>query len=118
MTESDHSSSCPESHRSILATTSLGTSPWPTSAPELGAATKVEGTPKAGSCKDKDALDPPSVNRASHANTMATSDLPPQLPLLLSPTDIAIAGPSQRELDAAHTGDHPPHALHSQYDIV
>ena len=108
------SSSFLESHRSILATTPPGASPWPTSAPEHSTA---EGSPKAGSHEDKDTLDPPPVNRAIQANTMTTLDRPPP-PTLPLTTDITIASPSQQGLDTEHAGDPSPHSSHGQYDIV
>ena len=49
---------------------------------------------------------------------MVTLDVPPQYPPLPSATDIAIAGPSQREPDIGHAGDRPPQPLHGQYGIV
>jgi hypothetical protein len=100
-----------------MASTSPGTSPWPTSAPELGLATGDEGNPKASPHEHKDALDLLPVDHASHANTTAVVDFLPQLPPLSSAADTVIEGPSQHEFDAEHTGD-PPHASHSQYDIV
>src|SRR6266702_4334427 len=74
MSQSDPSPSFPQSHRSIIVTTSPSVSPGPTSAPDLGAATEADGSPKPGLRKEKDALDSPSVNRAIHANTTATLD--------------------------------------------
>jgi hypothetical protein len=109
--ESNHRPSFPDSHCSILATTS------PTSAPELGAAIK-EASPKAGSREDRDAADPPSVNRAIQENSMLIQGLPPQPPPRPTATEIAIAGPSRWELDAKHTDNHPPFTSHGQYDIV
>jgi hypothetical protein len=104
MTESDRSSYCAESHFSISAETSPPeTSPWPTSPPER---------------EYKDVHDPPSVNRANRANTMAVLDLPPELSSPTSATDKAIAGPSQREPDSRNAGDRPPYVSQSQYDIV
>ncbi len=92
----------------------------PTSAPGLGATVEDDGSPKPGLRKEKDALDPPSVNRAIHANTMATLDLPPQSLSLSSVTDsdMAIACHSLRELNAERKGDHPSHPPHCRYDIV
>ena len=48
-----------------MASTSPPTSPLPTSVPELVAATSDEGSPKASSREDKDALDLPPVDCAS-----------------------------------------------------
>ncbi len=119
MTQSDLSPSFPQSHRSIIVTTSPSVSPGPTSAPDLGTATKGDRSPKPGLGKEEDALDPPSesVNRATHANTMATLDFLPQLSSVTDP-DVAIAGPSLREPDAGRTRDHPPDPPHCRYDIV
>jgi hypothetical protein len=101
----------PEPHFSILlAETSPDDSPRHTSAHELGAMTKDEGSPNVG-------LPLPSVIRAIQADTMTILDGPPQLPPLPAATYIAIAGPSRREPDVGHTGDRP-HPSHSQYDIV
>ncbi|KAF8268425.1 hypothetical protein EI94DRAFT_1727689 [Lactarius quietus] len=102
------------SHLSIPASTSFGTSPWP-SAPELSAVASDKGT---DSREDRVALDPPSVNRAIQANTMAILDPLLQPPSQPSATDLAIASPSLREPNAEHTGDHPPYTSHGQYDIV
>ena len=78
-----------------MASTSPRTSPRPTSAPGLIAATSDEGTPKASSCEDKGALELPPVDRASQATTQAIVDVLPQLLPLPSITDIATASPSQ-----------------------
>ncbi|KAH8993860.1 hypothetical protein EDB86DRAFT_2830033 [Lactarius hatsudake] len=69
---------------------------------------------------DNDALDPPSVNRVNHGNTMSILDRPPQPPslLLVTDSDVVITGPSVREPDAERTGDHLRHPSHGQYDIV
>jgi hypothetical protein len=113
MVDFHHSSSCfLESRCSILATISLGASLWPTPAPELGTA---EGFPEASSQEDQNALDPPSVNRAIQATTMAILDRPP--PILPLATDITITSLSQQGLDAERGGD-PPHASRGQYNIV
>ncbi|KAN0139532.1 hypothetical protein V8E53_002648 [Lactarius tabidus] len=99
------SSASPEpelDHRSILLLTTR-TSPWPTSVPELVPATDDEGSLNTGPCEDEDALDLPPGERAIQANIM-TVDLLLQPPLP-SVTHIAIAGPSQRELDVGHRGD-------------
>ncbi|KAH9017474.1 hypothetical protein EDB83DRAFT_2437573 [Lactarius deliciosus] len=86
----------------------------PSSAPDLDAATEGEGTAKAALHKESDALDTPS---AILENVMTTPDLPPQFPSP-SVTDAAAAGPSWRPLGTEHTGHHPPHPSHDQYDIV
>ncbi|KAH9034259.1 hypothetical protein EDB85DRAFT_2144531 [Lactarius pseudohatsudake] len=95
-----------ESHSSLLAPAA----PCP-SRPRL----MLSSAPRGGSANvawdgERDALDPPSTNRE---NIMAAPDLPPQ-----SVTDSAIADPSWRFLGAEHTGNHPPHPSHGQYDIV
>ncbi len=115
MTRSDLSPFFPESHRSTIVPTALSASPGPTSAPDLGAAAEDDGSPQPGLSKEKDALDPPSVNRAIHANTMATLDLSPQSPSLplVNDSDVAIAGRSLREPNAERTGDHRPYPSHS-----
>ena len=83
-----------------MASTSPRTPPLPTSAPELVAATSEEGSPKASSREDKDALDLSPVDCASQATAMAIIDvLPQQLPLP-SVADVATASPSQKEFDA------------------
>ncbi len=116
-TRSDLSPSRPESRRSMIALTAPSASPGPTSAPDLGgAAAEDDDRPKPGLRKERDALDPPSVNGAIHA----TLDLPPQSRSLPSVTDsdVAIAGRSLREPNGERTGDHPPHPSHCRYDIV
>jgi hypothetical protein len=84
-----HSPAFPESHCSVLVTTSPGAPPWPTSAPQLYAASGEEVSPKAGSREDRDAVDPPSVNREIQENSIVTLDFPPQAPLPPPATDIA-----------------------------
>ena len=86
-----------------MASTSPPTSLWPTSAPGLIAGD--EGSPKASSRKDKDALALPPVDRASQATTQAIVDVLPQLLPLPSVTDIAAASPSQQEFDAEQAKD-------------
>jgi hypothetical protein len=71
-----------ESRCLILATNSPDASPLPNSALELDIA---EGSPKAGSHRDKGALGPPSVDYGVQTNTMAILDQPPTLP---SATDL------------------------------
>ena len=88
-----------------MASTPHRTSPWPTSVPELVAATSDEGSPKASSCEDKGALELPPLDRASQATTQAIVDVLPQLLPLPSPTDIATASPSQQELDVEQARD-------------
>ncbi|KAH9018857.1 hypothetical protein EDB84DRAFT_1518210 [Lactarius hengduanensis] len=104
-----------ESHHSLTATTVPSAPPWPTFAPDMGAATEDNASSKPSSCKENDALDPPSVNRATHAITV-TLDLLPQFPSLplVTDSDIAVAGPSLRE----RAGDHSPHPPHFPHDIV
>lgn len=79
---------------SILATTSPR-APWPTSAPELGAATRNDASPNSGSREVGDAVEPSSVNYAIQENTVAVLGLLPR-PL---PTahEIALTGPLRRE---------------------
>jgi len=120
ITRSDLSPFLTRSHRSMIVTTTPSASPGPTSAPDLGAAAEDDGSPKPGLLKEKDALDPPSLNRAIHSNTIATLDLPPQSPSLqpVTDSDVAIASPSQKEPNAERTGDHSSHPQHCCYDIV
>ncbi|KAH9024175.1 hypothetical protein EDB84DRAFT_1678143 [Lactarius hengduanensis] len=86
----------------------------PSSTPDLDAAIEGEGGTKAALHKESDALDTPS---AILENVMTTPDLPPLFPSP-SVTDAAVAGPSWHPLEAEHTGHHPPHPSHDQYDIV
>ncbi|KAH9036000.1 hypothetical protein EDB83DRAFT_2554520 [Lactarius deliciosus] len=109
-TRPDFSSSFPESHRASIVATAPSTSPGPTPALDLSTAAE-----DGGSHRDKD-VGPPSVNRAIHANTVVTLDLPPpsSLPSVTDP-DVAIAS---RSLEAEHKGDQSPHPSYRQYDIV
>ncbi|KAH8984225.1 hypothetical protein EDB92DRAFT_1819159 [Lactarius akahatsu] len=105
-TRPDLSSSFPESHRAIIAT-APSTSPGPSSALDLLSIAARDD----GSCRHKD-VGLPSVNRAIHASTMTTLDLPPQSLSRPSVADldiVAIAGPSER---VERTGDHSPHPSH------
>ncbi len=116
VTRSDHASSFPESHSSLLAPAAPNRPrPRQSSALDLGAAAEGEGSAKAALHKERDALDPAS---AILENIIAPPDLPPQSLSPSSVTDVAIAGPSRCSLGAEHTGDHPPHTSHGQYDIV
>ncbi len=111
VTRSDHESSSPGSHSSILASAAPGPSPPRLiSALDLGAAAEGEGSTHVGSRKETDALDPSAIRK----NIIAAPDLSPQSPSPPSVTGVAIAGPSRSSLDAEHTGDHPPHPLHGQ----
>ena len=107
ISESKHPS-YPESHSSLTARTYPGTSPLPTFASELVSATSDEGSPKASSREHKDALDLPQVGRAIAVGFLS------QPPLPSASTDMAIVGPSRREVDAKDTGDllSPSHASH------
>ncbi|KAH9054604.1 hypothetical protein EDB83DRAFT_2552742 [Lactarius deliciosus] len=98
----------------------VGVTVAPTSAPDLGAAAEDGGGQRPDLRKKMDALDTLSVNRENHAIAMATLDHPPQSPSLPSvlDSDVAVAVPSLRELNAERTRDHPPHPSHCQYDIV
>ncbi|KAH9071417.1 hypothetical protein EDB83DRAFT_2363654, partial [Lactarius deliciosus] len=93
-------------------------SPGPTSAPNLDAATEVDGSHQPGFQSDDEALDPYST-RTIHANTMPMPNLdrPPQLPLATD-SDVVITGPSVWEPDAERTEDYLRHPSHGQYDIV
>ena len=88
-----------------MASMSPPTSPLPTSAV---AAASDEGSPKTSPREDKDALDLPPVDRASHqAATQAIYDALPQLLPLSSVTGIATASLSQQVFDVEHARD--PH---------
>ena len=108
------------SHRSIIDTTAPSVSPGMTSTSDLRVSTKDDGSHMPGSREEMDALDPNLVDRAIHANTMATPDLSLQPPPLLSisHSDVAITGPSPRGPNAEPIGDNPPDPSHFQYDIV
>ncbi|KAH9018860.1 hypothetical protein EDB84DRAFT_634048 [Lactarius hengduanensis] len=77
-TRSYPSLSFPGSRHPIMDTVSPGVSPGPPSAPGLGA-TVEDGNRDPGLRTEEDVIDPPSLNRAIHANDMVT-DLPPQSP--------------------------------------
>ncbi|KAI9449218.1 hypothetical protein BJY52DRAFT_1420068 [Lactarius psammicola] len=109
-----------ESHRSIVVTTAPSTSLGPTPAPDLRASAEDDGGPTPSLRKEKDTLNPPSVNHAIHANTMDSLYLPPQSPSLPSATDsdVAIVGCSLQEPNAERKeGDRPLHPSHSRYGI-
>ncbi|KAI9461973.1 hypothetical protein BJY52DRAFT_1222175 [Lactarius psammicola] len=116
VTGSDHASSSPESHSSMLAPVAPGPSPPRLiSALDLGVATEGEGShAHAGLRKDNDPLDPSAIRK----NIMTAPDLSRQEPSPPSVTGVAIAGPSRSSLDAEHMGDHPPHPLQGRYDIT
>ncbi|KAH8991019.1 hypothetical protein EDB92DRAFT_1862764 [Lactarius akahatsu] len=97
------SPSSQESRRPIVVTAAPGASPGPTS--DLGVATEDDDSQKPGLRENKDALDPLSVNRVVHANTMPTLGLPSKPPSLPSVTgsNMAITGPSMWESDAERT---------------
>ncbi|KAH9027125.1 hypothetical protein EDB84DRAFT_1609050, partial [Lactarius hengduanensis] len=110
-----------ESRHPIVATAAPSASPRLTSAPDLGAAADDDGSRKPGLRKDKDAVDPPSVNRAIHGNTMSTPYPPPESPSQPSVTDsdLVITGRSPRGplAIAERTGDHPPHPSQPDHRI-
>ncbi|KAH9035989.1 hypothetical protein EDB83DRAFT_2554515 [Lactarius deliciosus] len=106
-----------ECHRSAVVP--LGDLTGPASAPELVAAAKDDGNPKAAGLKDRNIHSAhPSAIRAIQANTVATLDLPQPSPSLQSVTDMdsTIAGSSLHEPNTKRTGDLDP--LHCPYDIV
>ncbi|KAH9054621.1 hypothetical protein EDB83DRAFT_2392986 [Lactarius deliciosus] len=107
-----------ESRRPIVVTAAPSASPEPTS--DLSVTTEDDDSQKPGLRKNKDALDPLSINRVIHAITMPTLGLPSQPPSLSSVRDsnIAITGPSMWEPDAERTGDPPPHPSRGRYNIV
>ena len=111
-TWSDHPSSLPESHSSVLAPAAPDAAPTPsTSAPDLGAGAEDEGNTMADLRKDKDALHP------SHENILVVPESP-QSSLPLPVIGVAIVGPAGRYPDGEQTGDHPPQPLHGQDDIA
>ncbi|KAI9445692.1 hypothetical protein BJY52DRAFT_1216610 [Lactarius psammicola] len=120
ITRSDISPSCPDSRRSIVATTSLSAYLGPTSAPDPGAAAEDDGSPDPGLRKEADTLGPHSANRAVHPNTFVTLDLPPQSPSLplVTESGVAVASASFKEPNAERTGYHPPDPLHGMHEIV
>jgi hypothetical protein len=120
LTRSDFSFLYAESHRSIIVTTAPSASPGPTTALDLGAAFEDDGQPKPGLPKEKDAPEPPFVNREINANTMATQDVPLYPPALTSITDSNVADATRplRGPHVDHTGDHPPKPSRNQYDMV
>ena len=85
-----------------MASTSPCTSPWPTSAPGLVAATSDEGSPEASSREDKGTPDLPSSDRISQATATATVNVLPQLSPI---TDITTGSPSQQKFDVEHARD-------------
>ena len=85
-----------------MASTSPRTSPGPTSAPGLVAATSDEGGPKASSREGKGTPNLPSLDRTSQATATAIVNVLPQLPPI---TDIATASPLQQEFDVEHARD-------------
>ncbi|KAH9034805.1 hypothetical protein EDB84DRAFT_1676119 [Lactarius hengduanensis] len=110
-----------ESHRSAVVPAAPSTSTGPSSAADLSATAKDDGSPKPGPGEDSERdvhPDTPSAIRAIHANNMAILALPPHSSSLQSGTDVnpTIAGPSLREPNAERTGDLDP--LHYPYDIV
>jgi hypothetical protein len=116
---SDRFAAYPESYRPITATTTLGSSPGPTSVPDLDAVSKGGGGPNPVLCQEKDVRDTRPVNREIHINTMAIPDLLP-LQSLSSATDsdAAIAGSSSRETTVERIGNNFSDAPHFWYDIV
>ncbi|KAN0140453.1 hypothetical protein V8E53_001662 [Lactarius tabidus] len=84
-------------HENIHPAASPGTSPWPSSSPELGVAIKGEGSPNAAEGEDsRDRRYPPSVTGTIRAESVPILDV----------------GPS------GHKGNYSPRASHGQYDIV
>lgn len=83
--------------------------------PDLGAASEGGGGAEAALHREKDAIYHPS---AIPKNTISNPKLPSQSLSPQSVNDVATAGPSRRSLDAEHTGEHPRHPSHGQYDIV
>ena len=98
VTGSDYALSSPESHSSMLAPGTPGSSrPWLSSAPGMGVVTEGgDSRTKTALRKDQAALRPSSPIRG---NIMAIPDL--RSPSPASVAGVAVAGPS------GHTGDHP-----------
>ena len=108
--------SFPESHNSIIVTTSPSTSPEPTSVPDLGAAAEGAGGAAPGLCKEGHTLDPPSVNRSNVTLDLLKQSMP--VPSVTDP-DVAIEGHSLQVPNAEHDGaDCPSHPSLHQYDMV
>ncbi|KAH9166396.1 hypothetical protein EDB89DRAFT_2004061 [Lactarius sanguifluus] len=108
-----HASSPPEPHSSLLAPAAPGVHSCLLPL-ELDAATEGEGRVMAA-LHEKDPLDPPSAIREK---IIAVIDPPTQSPPPSSVGGVAIAGPSWRSPGVRHTGDHPSHSLHGQFNIV
>ncbi|KAH9031793.1 hypothetical protein EDB85DRAFT_2145930 [Lactarius pseudohatsudake] len=87
----------------------------PCPSPDLSAASEGGGGAEAALHREKDAIYHPS---AIPEHTMFSPELAPQSLSPQSINDVAIADPSRRSLDAEHTGEHPQHPSHGQYDIV
>ncbi|SRR6266404_1411598 len=88
------------------------------SPPDLyAAAEEGEDRAKAGVLEDNDAVDPPSMNLAIHANTI---DLPPQSlsVSLVAELDTANTGPSPRKPVTERTEGHLPQLWHGGDNIV
>ncbi|KAH9009747.1 hypothetical protein EDB83DRAFT_2452408 [Lactarius deliciosus] len=109
---SNFSPSFLEFRHSITVITAHSPSPGPISS------TEDDDNLKLNSCKEKDSIESPSVDREKHANTItAKLDFPPHLSSVTDP-GVATAGRSLRESNSECTGDHPPHPSHCPYDMV
>ncbi|KAH9061972.1 hypothetical protein EDB87DRAFT_1682636 [Lactarius vividus] len=102
------------SHSLMLTPATYCSSPQLIPAPVLGPATEGEGSTRVGSRKDKDALGPSAIRK----NVMAVPGFSSQPPSPPSVSGVASTGPLRGSLNAEHTGGHPPHPLHGQYDFV
>ncbi|KAH9034802.1 hypothetical protein EDB84DRAFT_53136 [Lactarius hengduanensis] len=110
-----------ECHHSAVFPVAPSASTGPASVPDPGVAAKDDGSLRPVPCEGRDIHpDHPLAIRAIPANTMATLDLPPPSPSLLSVNDMdpVTAGPLLREPNTERTGDLPPNPLHYPYDIV
>ena len=115
LTATDHASSSPVSHSSLVLApgTSGPARPWLSSTPDMGAAAQEEDSVKAALRKEMDALNPASGIRRG---ILATPVFPTQSP---SPpvNDETIAGLSHSSLHSEHTGHHDVDP-HGRDDIV
>ena len=89
--------------------------PWLSSAPELGAAIRGEGSAQAALHQETDAFCPTSAIRE---DIMPSPDLLPQSPTPPQIIDVAIADRSHILLDIKNMGDHPPSPSCGQHNIA
>ena len=89
--------------------------PWQSSAPELGAAIRGEGSAQAALQQETDTLYPTLV---ICEDMIPSPDLLPQSPTPPQITDVAVAGHSHISHDIKNMGDHPPSPLCGQHNIT